>query len=212
MFNKNITISRVLMTLLFAGFLFSCSVVTAFAQKQIVPKVEVNARVGIGVSHTPQYVSPVVYDDCLTVLGRVQPQTWVGVEASVSSFRFNMPADKLSLKNPYSRMLFVGPSLFYKYGGGNGWEIIEGLSMGYTYLFPNKDLQAPSSEYETLLKAQHGFGMNISSEFRYAYRNVSYVGLGYKVQMRGLLVGESDSKQRRGLFSGIPFISIGFRF
>ena len=191
MFNKNITISRVLMTLLFAGFLFSCSVVTAFAQKQIVPKVEVNARTGVGVSLTPQYVSPVVYDDCLTVLGRVQPQTWVGVEASVSSFRFNMPADKLSLKNPYSRMLFVGPSLFYKYGGGNGWEIIE---------------------YETLLKAQHGFGMNISSEFCYAYRNVSYVGLGYKVQMRGLLVGESDSKQRRGLFSGIPFVTIGFRF
>lgn len=212
MFNKNITISRVLMTLLFAGFLFSCSVVTAFAQKQIVPKVEVNARAGVGVSLTPQYVSPVVYDEGLTVLGRIKPQTWVGVEASLSSFRFNMPADKLSLKNPYSSMLFIGPSLFYKYEGGNGWEIIEGLSMGYTYLFPNKDLQAPYAEYEALLKAQHGFGMNISSEFRYAYRNVSYVGLGYKFQMRGLLVGEADSQQRRGLISGIPFISIGFRF
>ena len=192
--------------------LLPCSVVTAFAQKQIVPKVEVNARAGVGASLTPQYVSPVVYDVGLTVLGRIKPQTWVGVEASLSSFRFNMPANKLSLKNPYSSMLFVGPSLFYKYGGGNGWEIIEGLSMGYTYLFPNKDLQAPSSEYETLLKAQHGFGMNISSEFRYAYRNVSYVGLGYKFQMRGLLVGEAGSQQRQGLFSGIPFISVGFRF
>lgn len=212
MFNKNITISRVLMTLLFAGFLFSCSVVTAFAQKQIVPKVEVNARAGVGVSLTPQYVSPVVYDDGLTVLGRIKPQTWVGVEASVSSFRFNMPADKLSLKNPFSRMLFIGPSLFSKYNGSNGWEIVGGFSFGYTYLFPNKDLQAPSAEYEALLKAQHGFGMNISSEFRYAYRNVSYVGLGYKFQMRGLLVGEADSQQRQGLFSGIPFISIGFRF
>ena len=200
------------MTLLFAGFLFSCSVVTAFAQKQIVPKVEVNARAGIGVSQTPQYVSPVVYDVGLTILGRINPQTWVGVEASVSSFRFDMPADKLSLKNPYSSMLFIGPSLIYKYGGGNGWEIVEGLSMGYTYLFPNKDLQAPSSEYEALLKAQHGCGLNFSSEFRYTYRNVSYVGLGYKFQMRGLLVGEAGSQQRQGLFSGIPFISIGFRF
>lgn len=212
MFNKNITISRVLMTLLFAGFLFSCSVVTAFAQKKIVPKVEVNARVGVGASLTPQYVSPMVYDVGLTVLGRIKPQTWVGVEASVSSFRFNMPANKLSLKNPYSSMLFIGPSFFYKYGGGNGWEVVGGLSIGYTYLFPNKDLQAPSSEYEALLKAQHGCGLNFSSEFRYAYRNVSYVGLGYKFQMRGLLVGEADSQQRRGLFSGIPFISLGFRF
>ena len=109
-------------------------------------------------------------------------------------------------------MLFIGPSLFYKYGGGNGWEIVEGLSMGYTYLFPNKDLQAPSAEYETLLKAQHGYGMNFSNEIRYAYRNVSYVGLGYKFQMRGLLVGEAGSQQRRGLISGIPFISLGFRF
>jgi len=192
--------------------LLPCSVVTAFAQKQIVPKVEVNARAGVGASLTPQYVSPVVYDVGLTVLGRIKPQTWVGVEASLSSFRFNMPANKLSLKNPYSSMLFVGPSLFYKYGGGNGWEVVGGLSIGYTYLFPNKDLQAPSSEYEALLKAQHGFGLNCSSEFRYAYRNVSYVGLGYKFQMRGLLVGEAGSQQRQGLFSGIPFISLGFRF
>lgn len=212
MFNKNITISRVLMTLLFAGFLFSCNVVTAFAQKQIVPKVEVNARIGVGASLTPQYVSPVVYDSGLTVLGCINPQSWVGVEASVSSFRFNIPDNKISLKDPYSRMLFIGPSLFYKYGGGNGWEVVEGLSFGYTYLFPNKDLQAPSSEYESLLKAQHGFGMNFSSEFRYAYRNVSYIGLGYKIQMRRLLVGEADSQQKQGLFSGIPFISLGFRF
>ena len=112
MFNKNITISRVLMTLLFAGFLFSCSVVTAFAQKQIVPKVEVNARVGIGVSQTPQYVSPVVYDVGLTILGRINPQTWVGVEASLSSFRFDMPADKLSLKNPYSSPSFTAKTSF----------------------------------------------------------------------------------------------------
>ena len=46
--------------------LLPCSVVTAFAQKQIVPKVEVNARAGVGASLTPQYVSPVVYDVGLT--------------------------------------------------------------------------------------------------------------------------------------------------
>lgn len=187
------------------------SMVTLYAQEARIPRVEVNARCGIGVSLAPQQVAPIIYNVDLTLAGRVKRGLWVGGEASFSSLRINQPIPDEKIKDPSSYILFVGPAVSFKYGRGDGWELIGGASIGYTYRLINKELEASTDTSNALLKAHHGLGMNLSSEVRYAYTNAAYFGLGYKFQMRSLKIGNVEAPQRSGIFSGIPFVTIGFR-